>query len=76
MPEGKCRLCLEVKDLRDSHYMPSALYPDGGISSSRHRQRRGRPTSISHNTYSAMNVNNGSADTVNLTSLVPSLPRA
>jgi hypothetical protein len=30
MPEGTCRLCLEVKDLRESHYMPSALYPRRG----------------------------------------------
>jgi hypothetical protein len=26
-PRGTCRLCLKEKDLRESHYMPAALYP-------------------------------------------------
>jgi hypothetical protein len=27
MPQGICKLCLQDKDLRESHFMPAALYP-------------------------------------------------
>lgn len=26
MPQGKCKLCLKIKDLQDSHFMPASLY--------------------------------------------------
>jgi hypothetical protein len=26
MPQGQCKLCLKIKDLQDSHFMPASLY--------------------------------------------------